>query len=306
MARALRQAGCETFFVAYAEEGAALRKAIGRRARIFVLNGPARKELSLYMDAGLTPVLSSESQVALWSGAMAGSCALHFDTGMRRLGLPADLADKATAQLKRLQPVLVMTHLACADEPESPMNAAQRKAFAEILEVFPDTPASLANSAGCYLGRSYAFDLTRPGLALYGGSHPPANVKLRTCVILEASVLSVFKAPKGASIGYGASHRLSQDRLLATCALGYADGLLRSGSNRLKGWIDGTPCPVLGRVSMDMVTVDISECRKPVRPGTQVEFLGEQALLEEQAAACGTLGYELLTSLGQRVQRIYR
>lgn len=304
--RVLRGAGCDTFFVAYAEEGAELRKAVGRASRIFVLNGPTRKEMNLLTDAGLTPVLSSEEHVRLWTSASKGSCALHFDTGMRRLGLAASLADSAGSELNRLQPVLVMSHLACADDPGNPMNALQRKAFSEILEIFPDTPASLANSAGCYLGKGYGFDLTRPGLALYGGTLPPPGIRLRPCVVLEASVLAVFTARKGDTIGYGASHVLTEDRRLATCALGYADGLLRSGSNRLKGWIDGVACPVLGRVSMDMVTLDVTACEKPVSTGSRVEFLGEHARLEEQAAACETLGYELLTGLGPRVQRVYR
>lgn len=306
VARSLRIAGCQTFFVAFAEEGAIVRKAVGRAARIFVLNGPARGELALYRDADLTPVLSSEAQVKLWAGAPRGPCALHFDTGMNRLGLPARLAETEATALRRLQPVLIMSHLACADEPDNPLNDAQRRAFNEITDAFPDTPASLANSNGCYLGRAYAYDLTRPGLALYGGTAPPAAVTLKPAVILEAVILATFLGRKGTHVGYGATHALTEDRKLATCALGYADGLLRSGGGRLQAWVEGQACPVLGRVSMDLVTVDITDCQKPVKAGTRVEFLGENAKLEAQAAACGTLGYELLTGLGPRVQRVYR
>jgi alanine racemase len=306
IARALRAAGCDTFFVAYAEEGAGLRKAVGRAARIFVLNGPQRGELPVYRDAGLTAVLSSEAQVRLWSGAPKGTCALHFDTGMNRLGLPAAMAGTEAVALNRMQPVLIMSHLACADEPASPVNAAQRAAFNAVIEAFPDTPASLANSAGCYLGKGYAYDLTRPGIALYGGSHPPGGLSLKPGVILDAAIISLFTGRKGTSVGYGATHRLDEDRLLATCAIGYADGLPRAGSGRLAGWIDGQPCPVVGRISMDLVTLDVTGLARAAKPGTRVEFLGESASLEGQAALCGTLGYELLAGLGARVQRVYR
>lgn len=306
VARALRIAGCQTFFVAYAEEGLVVRKAAGKAARIFVLNGPVRGEMAAYRDADLTAVLSSEAHVKLWANAPKGSCALHFDTGMNRLGLSADMGEKELAALRRLQPVLVMSHLTCADEPENPANARQRKAFNEIAEVFPDTPASLANSYGCYLGKGFAYDLTRPGLALYGGTEPPDRVKLKPGVVLEAAILATFSGQKGTHVGYGDTHTLTEDRVLATCGLGYADGIPRAGAGRLTGWLEGHPCPVLGRVSMDLITLDVTNCAKHAKPGARVEFLGENAKLEAQAAACGTLGYELLTGLGPRVQRVYR
>jgi alanine racemase len=304
--RALKVAGCSTFFVAYLDEGLTLRKAVGRGPRIFVLNGPMRGELAAYRDAELTAVLSSELHLKLWSTAARGTCAIHVDTGMNRLGLPMALVDTETTALRRLAPVLVMSHLACADEPKHPMNLRQRRAFEEVADAFPDTPASLANSAGCFLGKGFGFDLTRPGLALYGGSMPPAGVELKPGVVLEATVLSLFTGQKGTSVGYGATHALTEDRLLATCAIGYADGLPRAGSGKLKGWIDGVACPVAGRISMDLVTLDVTDAPKSVKPGSRVEFLGEHAKLEAQAAACGTLGYELLTGLGPRVQRNYR
>ena len=304
--RALKVAGCSTFFVAYLDEGLTLRKAVGRGPRIFVLNGPMRGELAAYRDAELTAVLSSELHLKLWSTAARGTCAIHVDTGMNRLGLPMTLVDTEATALWRLAPVLVMSHLACADEPKHPMNLRQRRAFEEVADAFPDTPASLSNSAGCFLGKGFGFDLTRPGLALYGGSTPPAGVELKPGVVLEATVLSLFTGQKGTSVGYGATHALTEDRLLATCAIGYADGLPRAGSGKLKGWIDGVACPVAGRISMDLVTLDVTDGPKSVKPGSRVEFLGEHAKLEAQAAACGTLGYELLTGLGPRVQRNYR
>jgi len=304
--RALKTAGCSTFFVAYLDEALTLRKAVGKGARIFVLNGPMRGELAAYRDAELTAVLSSELHMKLWANAPRGTCALHVDTGMNRLGLPMSVVDTEATALRRLAPVLVMSHLACADEPQNPMNLQQRRDFEQVVDAFPDTPASLANSAGCYLGKGYAFDLTRPGLALYGGTTPPQNVTIRPGVLLEATILSVFKGPKGSTVGYGATHVLDEDRLLATCAIGYADGLPRAGSGKLKGWVDGVACPVIGRISMDLITLDLTDGPKGMKPGARVEFLGEHAKLEAQAAACGTLGYELLTGLGPRVQRNYR
>ena len=225
---------------------------------------------------------------------------------MNRLGMSPALIDTEATAIRRLAPVLVMSHLACADEPQNPMNLEQRRAFQDVADAFPDTPASLANSSGCFLGKSYGFDLTRPGLALYGGTTPPANVQLKTGVILEATIINVFKGARDTTVGYGATCPLTEDRLLATCAIGYADGLMRSGSGRLKGWVDGVACPVAGRISMDLVTLDITDGPKAIKPGARVEFLGEHAKLEAQAAACGTLGYELLTGLGPRVQRNYR
>ena len=306
IARALKLAGCSTFFVAYLDEGMTLRKAVGRGPRIFVLNGPMRGEMAAYREAELTAVLSSELHLKLWSTAARGTCAIHVDTGMNRLGLPLSLVDTEATALRRLAPVLVMSHLACADEPKHPMNLRQRKAFEEVADAFPDTPSSLANSAGCFLGKGYGFDLTRPGLALYGGTTPPADVQLKPGVVLEATILTLFTGHKGTSVGYGATHPLTEDRQLATCAIGYADGLPRAGSGKLKGWIDGVACPVAGRISMDLVTLDVTEAPNTLKPGMRVEFLGEHARLEAQAAACGTLGYELLTGLGPRVQRNYR
>lgn len=306
VARALKIAGCQTFFVAYLEEGMTLRKALGKGPRIFVLNGPARGELAAYRDAELTAVLSSELHLKLWSTAPRGTCALHVDTGMNRLGLPLAMIDTEATALRRLAPVLVMSHLACADDPKNPANLLQRRAFEAVADAFPDTPASLANSAGCYLGKGYGFDLTRPGIALYGGSTPPANVTLKTAVVLESTIISVFKGQKGSAVGYGGTYLLTEDRMLATCAIGYADGLMRSGAGNLKGWVDGVACPVAGRISMDLVTLDITDGPKGIKPGAHVEFLGEHAKLEAQAAACSTFGYELLTGLGPRVQRNYR
>ncbi|WP_273185462.1 alanine racemase [Hyphomonas adhaerens] len=302
---ALSAAGCETFFVAYPEEGAIVRKAVGAKPAIFVLNGPAPSTMHLFHANALTAVLNSDAQIRLWADAANLPCALHFDTGMNRLGLPASALETEGDALRALKPVLVMSHLACADAPDHAMNAAQLGAFGEIAAAFPGVPASLANSAGCYLGRDYGFQLTRPGIALYGGSTPPARVQIEHAVTLEAEILSVFPVKAGETVGYGATFTAKQDMLLATVGLGYADGILRSASNCFIGWLDGTPCPVTGRVTMDLITIDVSKAQRAAKAGRRVEFLGPHAKLEDQAARANTLGYELLTGIGTRVERLY-
>lgn len=301
----LSKAGCSTFFVAHIEEGVMVRRTLGAAPRIFVLNGPAARDFRSYRESGLTPVLSSVDQVDLWTRNGIGPCALHFDTGINRLGLPPAMIETQLDALKKLQPVLVMSHLACADEPDHPLNQTQLDRFTQIVEAFPDTPASLANSAGCYLGPDYAFDLLRPGIALYGGSDAPGHVDLQPGVTLDARIISVFQARAGETVGYGATHTLKKDAILATVALGYADGVPRAGSNTLIGYLDGSPCPVLGRVSMDLITIDVSKAHEAAKTGARVEFLGPHAKLENQAARAGTLGYELLTGLSNRVERFY-
>jgi len=301
---ALAKAGCDTFFVAYAEEGAVLRKALGPGPAIFILNGPTRADMALYKASDLTAVLSSPAHVALWTGNGL-PCALHFDTGMNRLGLAPALAETDGEALRALNPVLVMSHLACADTPDHALNAAQLAAFGAVAHAFPGVPASLAASSGCYLGRDYGFDLIRPGIALYGGSTPPARVHLLPAVTLEAEILSVFNVKAGDTVGYGAAFKAPSDMTLATVGLGYADGVLRSASNCFVGWLDGVPCPVTGRVSMDLITIDVSKAQQAAKAGARVEFLGLHAKLEDQAARANTIGYELLTGLGPRVERIY-
>lgn len=305
VSRALLRAGCSTFFTAYLEEAFAVRKALGPGPRIFVLNGPARTQMSAYIAAGITAVLSSADHLKAWANAPKGTCALHFDTGMNRLGLKTASLATSLEDLQKLQPVLVMSHLACADETGNPMNLAQRAAFDDIASAFADTPASLSNSAGCYLGKAFGFDLTRPGIALYGGSRPPKGVKIRPALTLDGAILSVFEGKAGETVGYGATQTLLQDTPLATVGIGYADGLPRTGANKLIAALDGIPCPVVGRISMDLTTIDVSRAQGKAKTGARVEFIGEHAKLEEQAARAGKLGYEILTGLSNRVERIY-
>lgn len=306
VARALSEAGCQTFFTAHASEGVEVRAAVGNAPVIYVLNGPDTGDLEMYSEAGLRAVINTPAQLDVWRGAgLDVPVALKFDTGMNRLGLRPETAGELAATTNGLNVSHVMSHLACADEPGHPKNTQQLKAFTDIVRHFPGIPASLANSAGCYLGSDYAFDLTRPGIALYGGSHPPKGVALKPGLTLTAPVLSVHSGGAGETVGYGATRALDHDTTLATVALGYADGLPRSASNSGFGVLGGVRCPILGRISMDLTTLNVTGAKEWARPGARIEFIGAAANLEEQADCAGTLGYELITGLGARVERIY-
>lgn len=302
---ALAHAGCQTFFTAHAHEGAVVRKAVGGDAVIYVLNGPSAEDVPLYASAALRPVINSMAQLQVWKAAgLDMPIALKFDTGMNRLGLSARDMTDAAAAAKGLNIAHIMSHLACADEPDHEKNTYQLNVFRRIAQHFPDTPASLSNSAGCYLGPDYAFHLTRPGIALYGGG-PRGPLDLKPGLTLTAPVLAVNNGAPGETIGYGATYRLAGARKLATVALGYADGLPRSASNSGFGVSEGVRCPIIGRVSMDLTILDVTDAIAHMSPGVRIEFIGAEADLREQAALSGTIGYELLTGLGPRVERIY-
>ncbi|MEO1785527.1 MAG: alanine racemase [Pseudomonadota bacterium] len=304
---ALAAVGCKTFFVAYGEEGYDVRIAAGNDAAIYAFNGlSAGSEVNWGPDA-VRPVLNSAEDAGRWL-AEAGADAqfgLMIDTGMNRLGVRIDQIGALLQSLGDRQPALVMSHLACADEPGSPDNERQLDSFLTVAAAFPGVPASLANSAGHGLGPAYGLDLTRPGLALYGGGPAPPGVSLAPGVTVEAPILSVQSVQAGERVGYGGTHVVNEPATLATVSLGYADGVPRSSSNRGFVALDGLACPIVGRVSMDLITVDVSGSQGLAKPGAVVEFLGQTASLDEQANRAGTLGYELLTGMGRRVERIY-
>lgn len=306
---ALHDAGCMFFFVAYAFEGAELRKALGPHARIYVLNGPAAGQAEDYVAGALSAVINTPDQYREWLGWLKAGhkvpYALHFDTGMNRLGLRPEDAPKLAEATAALPPALIMSHLACAEETANPMNAAQNTALEAILPHFPDVPVSLANSGGVMLDERFDHDLTRPGIALYGGGEAVGDIDLLPGLTLTAPILSLHQGKAGETVGYGAAHTLERDTPLATVALGYADGIPRSGGSALMSYIDGAPCPVVGRISMDLITIDVSKAQDALKVGTAVEFIGKTSKLEAQAALCGTIGYELLTGLSDRVERIY-
>lgn len=311
VAPALAAQGCENFFVARLEEGIALRRAVPG-ARIFVLDGAPADAVPALIAHRLTPVLNSLDHVDAWRAAAQGArtafeAVLHVDTGMNRLGLPADdiatLSAQAGTRLAGLKLTLVMSHLACGDEAGNAMNAQQLSRFRQALAMLPPAPASLAASHGAMLGADYHFDLIRPGVALYGGNpRPGMDNPMRTAAILTARVLQVRRIDTGECVGYGATFCAERPTMLAIVALGYADGIPRAASNQGFAVIKGTRVPLVGRVSMDMLTLDVTGL--DVAPGDQAELLGDAMPLEEVACAAQTNEYEILTRL-RRVPKVY-
>ena len=305
----LRAMGCETFFVATHDEASAIRTAAGQ-SRIFVLNGFPPGGAAAFAADGLVPVLNALDEVREWA-ALGGrrTCALHIDTGLNRAGLSAPELDALVADpalLARLDLALVMSHLACSDDAGHPQNAQQLARFKAALARLPAAPASLASSAGVFLGADYHFDLVRPGIALYGG-HPLAHGPnpMRAAAVLTADVLGVRTLQPGEPTGYGATYTATRETRLAVCNIGYADGILRALSNRGVAFIGDTPCPYAGRVSMDLLTIDVSNVpASQIGRGTEVEIIGQHMTLEDMAARAGTANYEILTSLGPRFARL--
>lgn len=310
VAGALGAAGCDTFFVARLSEGVALRPH-QPKARIYVLDGATPDTVPTLVAHTLTPVLNSLEQIAAWQSIARRDAAIHIDTGMNRLGLPPDelatLVAESRTRLKGLSLVLLLSHLACADDPAHPMNPLQRDRFRAALAKLPPAPASLASTGGVLLGRDYAFDLVRPGVGLYGGNPQPGRPNaFRRVVRLTGKILQLTRVDASHSVGYGASYRPAQRSLVATVALGYADGLMRVLGNRGKAAIGGALVPIIGHVSMDMITLDVSALKAPPAVGDDVEFLGDTISLETLAADCGTISYEILTSLSRRARRLYQ
>ena len=315
--RALAAAGCRSFFVADAVEGRALRRGLGDAApgaTIHVFDGAVAGAEAVYDRHRLTPVLNTREAVARWArrGRDSGGrgAALMFDTGMTRLGLGGgDAAALAGAPggLDGLALTAVMSHLACADMPDHPMNAAQKAAFDGLRRRLPAAPASLANSAGVFLGAGFHYDLVRPGAALYGLSAGRTENPMAPVVRLEAEILQVRRVDADTPVGYGAARRVPAGRTLAVAAMGYADGLPRSLSDRGAGRIGGVPIPIAGRVSMDLTTFDVTGAAPGrARPGAMVELIGPGHDADALAAEAGTIGYEILARIGPRVRRIYR
>lgn len=295
-ALALARAGCRDFFVASLAEGQAARAALGPGLRIWVLNGLEGQPAAL-RAASLQPILNTLEDVALWGGA--GPHALHLDTGMNRLGLSSADWAEAASMTGAHPPALVMSHLACADSAQSPMNARQLALFGEGAARFPDAQKSLVASAGLALGPAYHLDLVRPGLALFGhwGSDQPMP-SLAPAMSADAPILQIRKVEAGQSVGYGASHVCKKPAILATIAMGYADGFLRSMSNRGYGALDGVICPIRGRVSMDLTILDVTAAGARARVGAMVEILGPNLNASELAHLGATIPYEVFTSLG--------
>jgi len=295
--------GAQTFFVARLEEGIALRKMLAREHVIYVLDGLGDGQTAIFNGLNLRPVLNSPSQYQQWiSGPDSLKAALHIDTGMNRLGVRVDdLAALPESDGRQLS--LVMSHLACGDEAGHPLNAEQLTAFRKAAQRFSDVPKSLANTAGAFLGEDYACDIVRPGIGLYGGGpFGVAHPGIRAVATLKARVMQVRNLRAGETVGYGATFVAPQDMTLATIGLGYADGLLRSFSQGF-ATVAGHRRRLTGRVSMDVFTMDVTEL--DVATGDWVELLGPAQNIDEVAAGAGTIGYELLTRLSNRIPRLY-
>jgi alanine racemase len=317
---ALEDEGCRTFFVATFSEAEAARR-ISSKATIFVLDGLLPGTADAFHKLDLRPVLGSmpelrESAAFNQNQSTKLPAGLHIDTGITRLGLtPADVKELAANHptlLASSSPCLIMSHLACADEPGHPKNEAQRALFSELAASFPGVPKSLANSAGIFLGKPFHFDLVRPGIALYGGRPlSTAANPMEPVAWLYGRVAQVRWAQRGETVGYGAAQTLKRRTRIATSSVGYADGFFRAlSASDLR---DGPPAyvgkhrlPMLGRVSMDLITFDATEVPEGlVQRGGFVELLGERVTVDDLAAFADTIGYEVLARLGHRYHRIY-
>ncbi len=303
VATALAKAGCTRFYVAWAGEGAALRRALGPGPDILVFHGVTPDTLDLFQLYALEPVLNSLDQIDLWlaSNVSPRPAAMHVDTGMNRLGLPE--AHWPAAARMMPAPTRLVSHLACADG-DHPANAAQLARFQRAVSLWPGVPRSLSATGGAYLGRAFHVEEVRPGIGLYGGGPRPANGSPpHTVVTLTAPVLQVRDIRTGEAAGYGCTWTARADGRLATLGVGYADGYLRSASNRGHVFLQGQKRPIVGRISMDLTVVDVTGLS--VFPGDEIELLGPNMPLSEAAEAMDTIDYELLTRLGARLDRRY-
>ena len=317
--RTLRDSGCTVFFVALLDEAIDILPDVGD-GTVYVLNGIVPGTAKLFAQHGIRPVLGNPEEVEEWAECcrLAGNrlpAALHIDTGINRLGLEASSLDKMTgtaAPLDAFEISLIMSHFACADDPHDPMNAAQREAFTVMKSKLPDAPTSLANSAATLSGPENHFDLVRPGIALYGGRALADRPNpMQPVVHLTGQIMQVRHVAAGSRVGYGATWTAQRNSRIAVVGAGYADGYIRllGGSNdeiRARVYIDDQLVPVVGRVSMDMITVDVTDVDPDVaKRGATVELLGRNITVDDLADAAQTIGYEVLTSLGSRYGRVY-
>lgn len=313
MALALMAEGCRTFFVAVASEGLDLRDLVGPGPDIHVLNGLPPGSERVAAAAGLTPVLNSLPQLASWREAAPQSgprlpASLHVDTGMSRLGVSAEEAGRIAADPSATNGIdlaLILSHLACAEDTENPANEAQLTRFEAARAKFPGVPASLANSSGIFLGQRYRFDMVRPGAALFGVNPTPSQGNPMARVVqLRAKVAQIRRLHPGDTVGYGRSFRAERAVHTATISLGYGDGWPRAAA--AAAFFQGVRLPFLGRVSMDSIVIDISALPEgALQTGALVELIGPNQSVDDVARAAGTIGYEILTRLGQRPYRRY-
>ena len=312
VATRLRREGCRHFFIATVDEAAALRPHLPG-ALLYALNGLYQGEAATYAALDLIPALGSLGEIAAWRAAArqlgrALPAVLHVDTGMNRLGLPRDELARLAAEpalLDGLDLRYVMTHLIASDNPAAPENAAQLARFTAARAALPPMPSSLDNSSGRFLGHAYASDLARPGAALYGINPTPGRPNpMRQVVRLSARVLQIRDIAADETVGYDATWRAARPSRIATVGVGYADGFPRAASNRGEARFDGVPVPLVGRVSMDLTTYDVTDL-PALRVGDFLDLLGPENPPDALAAVANTIGYEILTSLGPRYHRIW-
>jgi len=310
VARTLFAAGARRFFVADVEEARALA-AILPEAILYVLGGFAVGARDAFRGSGLRPVLNTPAQVRAFAALDRRErppAALQVDSGMTRLGLTVEALDALRPELARLELDFLVSHLACADDPDPAFSRAQRARFEAARRLVPHLPASLANSAGIFLGPDFHYDLCRPGIAVYGGNPTPGRTNPMAPVVeLDAELLQVYALEAEARVGYGATYRAPAGARIATAALGYADGVLRCTGNRATARLAGVEVPVAGRVSMDLLGLDVTAVPTAAAvEGARVELIWGRDGVDRLAAAAETIPYEVLVRLGARVERRYR
>jgi alanine racemase len=316
---ALAASGCKTFFVADLAEGRRVHARVPG-ATVYALNGVAAGSAAAFANSHVRPVISSLTELAEWdafcaSSGWRGGAALQFDTGMNRLGISVEEGAALAARLKMPDHgiTMVMSHFACADDPANPLNEEQIRTFRELRVLFRGVAASLANSAGIFLGASAHCDLVRPGIALYGANPTPGQPNPMTPVIdLKGRIALVRNVPKDATVGYGAAWRAERPSRIAIVSVGYADGYLRAaghadGHPGAEAIVAGQRCRVAGRISMDLLALDITDLPEhAAKRGDYVTLIGEDIAVDEVAAAMGTVGYEILALLSRRYHRIWK
>jgi alanine racemase len=319
VSKALAAAGCKTFFVATLDEARTLRAALPQ-ATIYSLDGFFQNTGDAHAMIGCRPVIGDLNELAEWDvycrrSGWNGGAAIHIDTGMNRLGLTITEAQGIIPRINAGDHgiTLVMSHLASAELVNNASNAKQLTAFREIASLFTNVPASLSNSSGIYLGAQFQFDLVRPGAALFGiNPTPESDNPMQPAVELKARIIQIRNVERGETVGYGGTWTARRPTRLAIVAAGYADGYFRAasandGTRGAEVVVAGKRCPVAGRISMDLMAVDITDLPpNAARRGHMVTLIGEGITVDELAHHFGTIGYEVLTSLGRRYARIYK
>jgi alanine racemase len=319
VSRALAKAGCKTFFVANLDEARIVREAVPSAA-LYALGGFFQNTGEAYAKIDCKPVIGDLNELAEWDvfcrrSGWSGGAAIHIDTGMNRLGLTVTEAQGIIPRINAGDHgiTLVMSHLVSAEQLNNPVNARQLTAFREIASLFTGVPASLANSSGVFLGAQFQFDIVRPGAALYGvNPTPEADNPMQPVVDLKARIVQLRSIERGETVGYGGTWTARRPTRLAIVAAGYADGYFRAasandGTRGAEVVVAGKRCPIAGRISMDLIAVDVTDLDKnAVRRGHLVTLIGEGITVDELAHHFGTIGYDVLTSLGRRFARVYK